>query len=144
MRIMTTMMNICMALLLPMSATAKQPVADGCEILVASTIAPDSPFTVTVAKKPAYPGQWVAPEVSVEVTAPLNADLEPGPNSYSQTVDQQIDGLGGSNHAIATFIIPAFSNLDLTGAVHVFATVAEPVNKGKSVNTYCESVTGFM
>ena len=137
------MMSICMAFLLPMSAAAKKPQPDGCEILVATTVDPDIPFMVTVARSPSYPGQWFEPTVSVEVTAPVN-DALLGPNTYTQIVVQTIDGLGGSNDATATFIIPGFPNLDLTGAVDVFATVSEPVNRGKSIETYCEAVTAFM
>ena len=133
-----------MALLLPLSAAAKQPVPDGCEIVVAGRVDPDVPFTVTVIRSPAYPGQWFQPTVSVEVVAPVDAAVEPGPNTYSQSVVQEVDGPGGSNDATATFIIPAFLNLDFTGAVTVFATVSEQVNKGKSIETFCEAVTSLM
>lgn len=141
MRIKTTIINIGMALLIPLSAAAKQPVAGGCEILVAPSVNPSIPFTVTVAKSPTYPGQWFAPTVSVEITVPVNPDITPGPNSYSQTVTQAIDGLGGSNDALASFIIHAFTNLVFTD-VGIFATVEETLNKNKqSITATCNAMT---
>jgi hypothetical protein len=136
-------MSLCLAVLFPLAAPAKQPVADGCALLVAASVAADVPFPVTVTRLPAYPGQWVAPTVTVEVVAPVN-DALLGPNRYSQTVTQEIDGLGGANDATATFLIPAFPNLDLTGTVSVYATVSEPVNRGKSLETFCVAETSLM
>lgn len=144
MRMKTRLMNVCMALLLPLSAAAKQPAPAGCEVLVSAIVNPDVPFTVTVARSPAYPGQWFSPTVTVEVVAPVNGTSLLGPDSYSQTVTQTYTGLGGSNDATATFIIPVFPNLDITGAVNVFATVSEPVNRNKSRDSSCEAVTAFM
>lgn len=141
MHIKSTIINIMMALLIPLSAAAKQPVADGCEILVTGSVNPSIPFTVKVAKTPAYPGQWIAPTVSVEIMVPVNPDISPGPNSYSQTVTQTIDGLGGSNDALATFVIHAFSNLVFT-QVEIFATVGETLGKNKqSIAATCNAVT---
>ena len=144
MRMKTTMMSVCMALLIPLSAAAKQPAPAGCEVLVSAIVNPDVPFTVTVARSPAYPGQWFSPTVTVEVVAPVIGATLLGPGSYSQTVTQTFTGLGGSNDATATFIIPVFPNLDITGAVNVYATVSEPVNRGKSRESSCEAVTAFM
>ena len=144
MRMKTTMMSVCMALLIPLSAAAKQPAPAGCEVLVSAMVNPDVPFTVTVARSPAYPGQWFSPTVTVEVVAPVIGTSLLGPDSYSQTVTQTYTGLGGSNDATATFIIPVFPNLDITGAVNVYATVSEPVNRNKSRESSCEAVTAFM
>jgi hypothetical protein len=143
MRIRTLLVKLCLALLIPASAVAKQPVPDGCEILLATRVDPDVPFTVTVTRSPAYPGQWFSPTVTVEVVAPVDAALL-GPNSYSQTVTQTVDGPGGANNATATFVIPGFPNLDLTGTVAVYATVAEPVNRGLSLETFCTATTTLM
>ena len=144
MAIKNTFMTICVALLIPLSAVAKAPAAADCEVLVAATVNPDVPFTVTVARSPAYPGQWFSPTVTVEVVAPVTGVTPLGPGSYIQTVTQTFAGLGGSNDATATFIIPVFANLDITGVVNVFATVSEPVNRGKSRESSCEAVTAFM
>lgn len=131
----------CTALLLPISAIAKQPVEGGCEILVSSSVNPSIPFNVTVVKSPTYPGQWFAPTVSTEIVVPVNADISPGPNDYSQTVVQAIDGLGGSNDAVASFVIPAFTNLKFS-TVNIYASVSEPLNKSKqTVTAYCQAST---
>ena len=144
MRMKTMMMKVCMALMIPLSAAAKQPAPAGCEVLVSAIVNPDVPFTVTVARSPAYPGQWFSPTVTVVVVAPVSGISLLGPDSYSQTVTQTYIGLGGSNDATATFIIPVFPNLDIAGAVNVFATVSEPVNRNKSRESSCEAVTAFM
>jgi len=144
MHIKSTMMAICMALMIPLTVAAKPPAPAGCQVQVATSVDPDVPFTVTVARFPSYPGQWFSPTVTVEVVAPVIASTLLGPNSYSQTVTQTFAGLRGSNDATATFIIPVFPNLDVTGVVHVFATVSEPVNRGKSRDSNCEAVTAFM
>jgi hypothetical protein len=138
-----TLLMLCLVVLVPLSASGRQPVPDGCKLLVPASVNADAPFNVTVARSPAYPGQWVSPTVSVEVVVPVN-DALLGPNSYSQSVTQTVDGPGGSNTATATFIIPAFPNLDLTGDVNVSAVVSEPVNRGKTLETYCTAVTAFM
>lgn len=121
-------LSLCIAVLIPLSAAAKKPVDGGCEVLVTPQVDPDVPFTVTVVKTPSYPGQWFAPTVAVEVTSPVDASLL-GPNTYAQTVTQQIDGLGGSNDATSTFVIPVTPNLDVTGTVAIQATVSEPRNR---------------
>ena len=144
MSIKKTILSICMTLLIPFSVAAKKPPTYSCEILVADQIDPDVPFTVTVTRAPSYPGQWVQPTVSVEVVAPVDEALEPGPNTYSQSVVQAVDGPGGSNDATATFIIPAFANLDVTGVVSVFANVSEATGRGKPIETFCEATTSFM
>jgi hypothetical protein len=128
MNIKSTSLLFLIVSLLSLSAAAKQPVTGGCSILVAPTVNANTPFTVTVAKSPTYPGQWVAPSVTVEMTVPVDATIMPGPNSYSQTVHQTIDGLGGSGDAEAVFVIPAFANL-LFQDVGIIATVTEPLNK---------------
>ena len=142
MNIRSMIFGICVALVLPMSAMAKPPdvVAEGCEILVTPSVSAGMPFTVTVVKMPSYPGQWFAPEVMVEIDVPVNADML-GPNSYSQSVTQTIDGLGGSNDATADFVIPAFPNLEFK-TVDIVATVSEPVNKNRvKVMATCEGKT---
>jgi hypothetical protein len=144
MHIKTKMMNFCLAVLIPLSAAARPPASADCEILVAATVNPDVPFTVTVSRSPAFPGQWFSPTVTVEVVAPVIGATLLGPNSYSQTVTQSFAGLGGANDATATFIIPVFPNLDVTGTVNVFATVSEPVNKRRTRDSSCEAVTAFM
>jgi len=144
MHIKTMIINICMAVLIPLSAAAKAPAPAGCEILVAATVNADVPFTVTVARSPTYPGQWFSPTVTVEIVAPVTGATLLGPNSYSQTVTQTFTGLRGANDATATFIIPVFPNLDITGVVNVFATVSEPVKRRKSRESSCEAVTAFM
>lgn len=146
MRYRTAILNICLALLIPLSAAAKPPkgpVPGGCELLLAPAVSPGIPFTVTVVRVPSYPGQWFAPEITVEISVPVNPDITPGPNSYNQSVTQRIDGLGGSNDATADFVIPSFTNLVFED-VNVFATVSEPVRKNKlSVLATCEAVTSL-
>ena len=148
MRIKTTIISICMVLLISMSAVAKQPAADGCNILVVlpnqgTGVVANKPFEIKVIQSPSYPGQWFSPTISVEVIVPIDNAIMLGPNTYSQTVIQSVDGPGGSNIATATFVIPPLTNLDVNGDIYVFATVSETVNKGKSIATYCEAVTGF-
>jgi hypothetical protein len=142
MRIRIAMMNLCLAVLLPLSAASKPPVAAACEVLVPDTVTPGVDFEVTVARSPSYPGQWFSPTVTVEVVAPVIATVL-GPNSWSQTVTQTFLGLGGSNDATATFFIPAGLSVDMAGGLNVFATVSEPINKNKSRVSYCEAVIGF-
>lgn len=144
MRLQTMIITICMALCIPLSAAAKQPAPAGCEVLVPGKVDPAVPFEVTVARFPAYPGQWFSPTVTVQVVAPVVGATLLGPNSYSQTVTQTFTGLGGSNDATSTFIIPVFPNLDMTGDVSVFATVSEPVNSRKSIESTCAATTSFM
>ena len=141
-------LSLCIAVLIPLSAAAKKPTAGGCEILVAPQVDPDVPFTVTVVKTPSYPGQWFAPTVSVELTTPVDPSLL-GPNTYVQTIAQQIDGLGGSNDATSTFIIPISPNLDLTGTVTIEATVSEARNSRRPnsrqvVQSTCTADTTLM
>jgi hypothetical protein len=144
MKIRITIAGLCLGLMLPFAAVAKKPVAaDGCAVLVPAQVSADAPFTVTVSKEPAYPGQWFAPTVTVEVVVPVNAALL-GPNSYSQTVTQTIDGLGGDNNAKATFVIPVLPNLDVTSPVNVFATVSEPVRGNSKPDATCTGVTSLM
>ena len=149
MRIKTAILKIGLVLLIPLTATAKPPilVADGCSLLVASGVNPGMPFTVTVQKEPAYPGQWAVPEISVEITVPLENQLPPGtlnpnPVSYSQNVTQTFDGLGATNDAVATFVVPSLPNLEDTGTVYISATVTEPRGKKKrAVGASCEDNT---
>jgi hypothetical protein len=142
MRIRIVTLSLCMAVPISLSAAAKAPVAVGCEVLVADTVAAGAAFPVTVARSPSYPGQWFSPTVTVEVVAPVVA-AAPGPDSWSQTVTQTFLGLGGSNDATAIFFVPELLNIDRTGVVEVFATVSEPISKGKSRVSYCEAVTSF-
>jgi len=142
MRVKITVLSVCVALSVPLSAAAKPPVTGGCQVLAPAIVNPDIPFGVTVARAPSYPGQWFAPEISVQITVPVEAGVTPGPNSYSQTVTQTVDGLGGSNSAEATFVVPSVTNLIFGDEVKVTATVSEPLNKNKDVETAtCETVT---
>ena len=141
--------GVCLALLIPLSAAAKPPrlVADGCMVFVAGGVNPEIPFTVTVSKLDKYPGQWVSPEVSVEITVPLYDPLPPGttnpnPVSYKQSVTQAFDGLGATDDADALFVVPILPNLQ-PGDVTVAATVTEKLRK-KKVGATCEATTELM
>lgn len=134
MRVTTTVLSICMALLIPFSVAAKKPESEVCNIAVVYT---DLAFEVRV--RPSS-GQWFQPTVSVEMVLPLMEFSTPG--TYSQIVTQEFDGLGIPNNALAFFAIPPetrYLNVDLMGTFNVFATVSEPVNKGKSIETHCET-----
>lgn len=143
MRAKTTVISLCVALSVPLSAAAKPPVAGGCEVLVPGAVTTMTEFLVRIAKAPSYPGQWFAPEVSVQITLPVAPGVPLGPNSYRQSVTQTVDGLGGSNDADAFFVIPVLPNLVFGNQIAVAATVSEPLNKnGKLVETAtCEAVT---
>ena len=87
-------------------------------------------------------GQWFKPTVTVEVVVPVNA-TNTGPNAYSQVVTQTFAGLGQPNVSRASFFIPDYLSVDLNSSVHVFASVSQPVNRGKSIETQCETTTTF-
>ena len=153
MRVTTTILSICMALLIPMAAVAKQPEPAGCEILFVETIVPESlyepvsvaegvPFTVKVMKSPGYPGEWFKPSVSIEINVPLDEPMSANPltpETYSQIVTQTFDRKG-PNAAYATFIIPFWLlKPDYDGLVNISATVSQQINRGKHIETYCDA-----
>ena len=144
MRTRTALLNICLALLIPLTAGAKKPESEECQLEVASPVSPGIGFEVVVRPAPGA-GPWTAPTVDVEVSLPINSppDLGTSPDAYSQIVMQTFDGRPES--ASAFFIIPEPGYLDLdTGRnVEVFATVSEPVNRGKSVESFCETTASF-
>ena len=147
MKTKSAILCICLALLIPLSAAAKPPklVADGCMVFVAGNVNPTTPFTVTVSRLDKYPGQWVSPEVSVEITVPLQNPLPPGttnpnPVSYKQSVTQAFDGLGATNDAEALFVVPLLPNLQPAGVVDVTATVVEKLRK-KKIGATCSATT---
>lgn len=142
----TAIPNICLAVLIPLSATAKPPVPGDCELFVASGVNPDMPFTVTVARGDAYPGQWLSPTVMVEIDVPLQEPsagvVNPNPVSYSQNVTQTLEGLGLPNTVDTKFVIPELPNLVSGGSVNISATISEPLNKNKqTVTAICENNT---
>jgi len=141
MRVTTTVLSICMALLIPMAAAAKQPVSDACTILVDSYVLINEPFTITVSATEQYPGQWYDPTVSLDITVPIDTGLPGEINAYNQSVIQEINGPGGANKATATFVIPVVQNFMNGGTVKILANIEEPVNRGKSLETYCEATT---
>jgi hypothetical protein len=140
MRTNTLILSICMALLTPLTATAKKPAPDACSIFAESPVSTDNSFDVVV--RPEGPGQWFKPTVSVEIVVPV-ISTSTSPNAYSQTVTQTFGGLGKPNIARATFIIPDRLSIDTSRSVGVFATVSEPVNRGKSIESQCETTTNF-
>jgi hypothetical protein len=135
----TMILGVCMALMIPMTTAAKKPATIDCRISAESPVATGSVFDVVV--RPGA-GQWFRPTVTVEVVVPVNA-TSTGPDEYSQAVTQTFGGLGQPNVARAAFIIPDYISVDLTRAVQVFATVSEPVNRGKAIETQCETTTTF-
>jgi len=141
MRVTTTVLSICMALLIPMAAAAKQPVSDACTILVDPYVLTNEPFTITVSATEQYPGQWYDPTVSLDITVPIDTGLPGEINAYNQSVIQEINGPGGANKATATFVIPVVQNFMNGGTVKILANIEEPVNRGKSLETYCEATT---
>jgi len=143
MRIYASILTLCAAMSMPLSAYAAQSIAGLCTILVPPSVNPGIPFRVTVARSPTYPGQWFRPRVTARITVPVNSAIMPGPNSYNQTVVQNVDGLGGQNKAYATFVVPEFPNL-------VFSNVAirayvENVNKNGRLTrvAVCDEVTAL-
>lgn len=135
MRIKTTITSICLALLIPISVAAKKP--EVCNLEVVYT---DLAFEVRV--RPSS-GQWFQPTVSVEMALPL-MDYT-APDTYSQVVTQTFDSTRDS--ALAIFTLPAdesYITIDLTGTFNVFATVSEPVNRGKSLESYCETTISLV
>lgn len=138
MRIKTTITSICLALLIPMAAAAKKPEPASCEVLVPGNLNPGDMFDVTVVRVPGYPGQFFAPTVMVELIAPVD-DGGDGPNSYSQVVTQSFD-LGESNRTQTTMWLPQLLNPDFDADVVVIATVLQPVNKGKAIESQCDAV----
>ena len=141
MRIKTTITSICLALLIPIAAAAKQPVSDACTILVDTHVLTNEPFTITVSATEQYPGQWYDPTVSLDITVPINKELPGEINAYNQSVIQEINSPGGANEATATFVIPVVQNFLNEGTVKILAKIKEPVNRGKSLETYCEATT---
>lgn len=152
MSIKTKLLNLCMVMLIPLTAAAKQPEPGACEVLFDGAVPGEpfyvsagSAFDVTVKQLPAE-GQWFVPTVSVEMSVPLDEpNSSPAnpltPGAYSQVVIQTFNSLGPDS-AKATFIIPVWLiNIQPGGAaVTVTATVSEPVNRGKSRETLCEAV----
>jgi len=124
-----------------MAAAAKQPVSDACTILVDSYVLINEPFTITVSATEQYPGQWYDPTVSLDITVPIDTGLPGEINAYNQSVIQEINGPGGANKATATFVIPVVQNFMNGGTVKILANIEEPVNRGKSLETYCEATT---
>lgn len=141
MSIKTMILGVCMALLIPMTAAAKKPATVDCSIRAESPVATGSVFNVVVRPAPGD-GQWFRPTVTVEVVVPVNA-TGTGPDAYSQTVTQTFGGLGQPNIARAAFIIPDYLSVDLARPVQVFATVSEPVNRRKTIDSQCETTTTF-
>ena len=140
MRIIAAIFKLGLMLLLPLSAMAAKPEPAGCAILLNSDVYIDAPFSVTVVRVPRYPGQWFSPTVTVEVVAPIYQPASKlGPNRYTQTVSQTFPGLGGANKAETTLFIPSFTNLDTAGILQVYATVSEPVARGKPREAHCEA-----
>ena len=144
MRIKAALMSISMALLIPLTAQAKKPEPAECQIAVTGPLAAGSVFEVVVRPAPGA-GPWTAPTIGVEVSLPINSPpgLGTSPDSYSQVVAQTFDGR--PDIAKSSFIIPGMSYLDLDmgGTIVVFATVSEPVNRGRSVESFCEASANF-
>jgi hypothetical protein len=128
-----------MALLIPLTAIAKKPVPIECKIAADSPVATNNSFDVVV--RPGS-GQWFRPTVTVEVIVPVIPTFT-GPNTYSQTVTQTFAGQGQPNVARASFFIPDRLSIDLNGSVNVFATVSQPVSRGRSIESQCETTTTF-
>ena len=137
----TMILGVCMALLIPMTAAARKPATVDCSISADSPVATGSVFDVVVRPGPGD-GQWFRPTVTVEVVVPVSA-TSTGPHEYSQTVTQTFGGLGQPNVATSAFIIPDYITVDMTRPVQVFATVSEPVNRGKAIESQCETTTTF-
>lgn len=139
MRTKTMILSICMAMLIPLTATAKKPAPSECRIVAENPVSTNRSFEVVV--RPGS-GQWFRPTVSVEVVVPVNSTIT-GPDTYSQTVTQTFGGLGQPNIARAIFYIPDSLSIDLSRSVDVFATVLQPVNRVKSIESQCETTTTF-
>ena len=135
----TMILSVCMALLIPLTASAKKPASIECMISAPVSVATGTSFEVVV--RPGT-GQWFKPTVTVEVVVPVNA-TNTSPNAYSQVVTQTFGGLGQPNVSRASFFIPDYLSVDLNSSVHVFASVSQPVNRGKSIETQCETTTTF-
>lgn len=131
---------ICMALLVPLAAVAGKPEVEVCQLEVVYT---DLAFEVRV--RPSA-GQWVSPTVSVELVLPL-IDEYSTPETYSMNVTQTFQGLGQPNSALAIFTIPtnlSYMSVDFAADFSVHVEVAEPVNRGKSLMTYCDATVSLV
>ena len=147
MRFEIAMLALCVASLLPISASAQRPSDVGtCEVLVrqgvqiphGDPILLTEPFTVTVAKGPGT-GSWFNPIVTIEVVVPFDQGV--GLDGYSQIVVQTYNQFAADRTIPADFIIPLLANRDDTVPAVVFATVSEPLNPSgrKTRDTECEA-----
>jgi hypothetical protein len=136
MRIRNIILAVCLAVLVPGTASAKRPQATpepGCDILVDNVVYKDTPYTVKVVRVPSYPGAWRNPIVNVEATYTGSS------TTGSAMIDPSLANVFSVTYVTASLVVPP--DAEFGGTANITATIKEPLKRKNTYKTTTCSVT---